>query len=149
MNTSGSTTTGRRALRSVRLPAYVDDGLRVLARRTGRDVSAVVNELLEEGLRMRRIPGIVFGDSRGGRVARIAGSGLAVWEIARAYRDVDSDWRRLSESYHWLTEGQLRAGLAYAEAYPDEIAERIGVDEEWTPERVWQTHPFTRPEQRA
>jgi hypothetical protein len=38
-----------------------------------------MNELLDEGLKMRRIPGIVFGDSRGGRVARVAGSGLAVY----------------------------------------------------------------------
>jgi uncharacterized protein (DUF433 family) len=144
-----NTTRAGKAPRSVRLPNGVDDGLQVLARRTGRDVSAVVTELLDEGLKMRRIPGIVFGDSRGGRVARVAGTGLAVWEIARAYRDVDFDSQRLADAYHWLQEGQLRAALAYAEAYPDEIAARIALDEEWAPERVWQTHPFTRPEQRA
>ena len=134
-----------RTARSVRLPVHVDEGLQVLARRTGRDVSAVVNELLDEGLRMRRIPGIVFRDSRRGRVARLAGTGVDVWEVARSLQDVGSDWQRLREGYHWLSEEQLRAALAYAEAYPDEIAARIEADEQWTPERVWQTYPFTRP----
>jgi uncharacterized protein (DUF433 family) len=129
----------------VRLPEHVDDWLQGLARQTGRDVSAVVNELLDEGLRMRRIPGIVFGDSRSGRVARIAGTGLAVWEIARAFQDVEGDWSLLREEYHWLTDGQLRAAVAYAQAYPDEIAARIELDEQWTPERLWETYPFMRP----
>ena len=35
--------------------------------------------MLDEGLKMRRIPGIVFGDSRHARVARLAGTGLAVY----------------------------------------------------------------------
>ena len=132
--------------RSVRLVDRVDHGVQALARRTGRDISAVVNELLDEGLRMRRIPGIVFGDSRHGRIARVAGTGLAVYEVVRTFREVGEDRRRLREAYHWLSETQLRSALAYAEAYPQEIEERLRADEEWTPERLWQTYPFMRPE---
>jgi uncharacterized protein (DUF433 family) len=129
----------------VRLVDRVDEGVQALAERTGRDRSSVVNELLDEGLKMRRIPGIVFGDSRHGRVARVAGTGLGVHEVVRTFRTVGSDWTRLREAYHWLSEQQLRSALAYAEAYPQDIEARLRADEEWTPEQLWQTYPFMRP----
>lgn len=116
-----------------------------IAERTGRDFSAIVNELLEEALKMRRIPGIYFADTPSGRTAKVAGSGLGVWEIVMGYRSVDEDWDRLQQSYHWLTEYQLRSALAYAEAYPDEIERRIQIDEQWTPEKLYETYPFMRP----
>jgi uncharacterized protein (DUF433 family) len=134
-----------RRQRSVRLLEEVDEGIGRIAERTGRDFSAVVNELLDEALKMRRIPGIVFVDSPSGRVAKIAGTGIGVWEIIMGCRDVDEDWCRLREGYHWLTETQLRTALAYAEAYPEEIERRIEIDEQWTPERVWEMYPFMRP----
>ena len=100
-------------------------------------------------LKMRRIPGIVFGDSRRGRIARLAGTGLAVYEVVRTLREVDNDPARLRTAYHWLTEPQLRSALAYAEAYPEEIEERLNDDADWTPEKLWQTYPFMRPDARA
>jgi uncharacterized protein (DUF433 family) len=138
-----------RRQRSVRLLERVDEGIEGIAERTGRDFSAIVNELLDEALKMRRIPGIVFVDSPSGRVAKIAGTGLGVWEIIMSHRVVDEDWDRLREEYEWLTEFQLRAALAYAEAYPEEIERRIQLDERWTPERVWETYPFMRPSHRS
>ena len=117
-------------------------------RRTGRDFSSVANEMLTEAVKMRRIPGIVFGDSPTGRVALIAGTGLKVWLVISAYRNLGEDWESLKEAYHWLDEFQLRAALAYAEAYSDEIEERIRRNEEWTPERVYATYPFMKPPDR-
>lgn len=134
-----------RKQRSVRLLEEVDKGVVGLAERTGRDFSAIVNELLEEALKMRRIPGIYFADTPSGRTAKVAGSGLGVWEIVMGYRSVDEDLDRLQQSYHWLTEYQLRSALAYAEAYPDEIERRIQIDEQWTPEKLYETYPFMRP----
>jgi len=79
-------------------------------RRTGRDFSTVVNERLLESNKMRRIPGILFVDSpSGGRVARVAGTGLEVFEIVQAHRSVENSWQRLKESFHWLSDTQLRA----------------------------------------
>jgi uncharacterized protein (DUF433 family) len=138
-----------RSPRSIRFVQRVDDGVQDLARRTGRDVSSVVNEMLDEGLKMRRIPGIVFGDSRSGRVARVAGTGLGVWEIIRALKELDNDPARLRTAFHWLTDQQLRSALAYAEAYPEEIEVRIRLEERWTPERLQETYPFTRADSRA
>ena len=61
---------------------------------------------------------------------------------------MDEDWERLRASYHWLSDNQLRAALAYAAAYPEEIEERLRADERWTPETLWATYPFTRPRTR-
>lgn len=132
--------------KTVRIPEEILEPIEDECRRTGRDFSAVVNERLEESNRMRRIPGIVFVDSpSGGRVARVAGTGLEVFEIVQAYRSVESSWPRLRESFDSLSDNQLRAALAYAEAYPEEIEEQIRRDERWTAEVVWQQYPFMRP----
>ena len=135
--------------RTIRLEADVAEGVENLARESGRDFSAIVNELLDETLKMRRIPGIYFADTPSGRVATIAGSGLGVWEIIMGYRSVDEEWDRLRESFHWLTEHQLRVALAFFEAYPEEIEDRIQRDERWTPEKVYETYPFMRPPHKA
>ena len=94
--------------RTLQLEESIAEGVENLAKQSGRDFSAVVNELLDETLKMRRVPGIFFVDTPSGRVATIGGTGLGVWEIIMGYRAVDDDWERLREGYHWLTEYQLR-----------------------------------------
>jgi uncharacterized protein (DUF433 family) len=132
--------------KTVRIPEEVLRPIEDECRRTGRDFSAVVNERLLESNKMRRIPGVVFVDSpSGGRVARVAGTGIEVFEIVQAYRSVESSWPRLREAFDWLSENQLRAAIAYAEAYPDEIEELLRRDEQWTPETIWERYPFMRP----
>lgn len=132
--------------KTVRMPEEVLGPIEDECRRTGRDLSTVINERLLESNKMRRIPGIVFADdASGGRVARVAGTGLDVFEIVQGYRSVESSWTRLRDSFHWLSDAQLRAALAYAEAYPQEIEARIRREEQWAPEAVWQRYPFTRP----
>lgn len=133
---------------SIRLPEETRDAIQETCRRTGRDFSSVANEMLSEAVKMRRIPGVVFVDSPVGRVARVAGTGLDVFEIVNAYRGMGQDLERLRGAYHWLSDLQLKAALAYAEAYPDEIEARIALDSRWTPEEVWTAYPFTRPEWR-
>ncbi|MEZ4522075.1 MAG: hypothetical protein R3A46_10610 [Thermomicrobiales bacterium] len=86
-----------RKQRSVRLLEEVDGGIVALAERTGRDFSAIVNELLDKALKMRHIPWIYFADTPSGRTAKVAGSGLGIWEIIMGYRSVDKDWARLQE----------------------------------------------------
>jgi uncharacterized protein (DUF433 family) len=133
---------------SLRIPREMRADIEAISRRTGRDFSGVAKEMLAEAIKMRRIPGIIFADSPSGRVAKVAGTGLGVFEIARDWRDMGGDWERLRQAYHWLTEHELRAAVAYAEAYPEEIEERLRADEYWTPERVWETYPFMRPRTR-
>lgn len=87
-------------------------------------------ELLEEIHRMRRVPGIIFADDTGGRVPRIAGTGLEVWEIISTYQAVDRSWDQLRTAFEWLSQEQLRAAIAYYETYPDEIEARLIEEEE-------------------
>jgi hypothetical protein len=61
--------------------------------------SALATELLEEALRMRRAPGVVFVDGPTGRRAALAGTGLDVWEIAATWRAGGNEFSHLRESY--------------------------------------------------
>lgn len=133
---------------SIRIPEDTRRDIEDTARRSGRTFSSVANEMLDEAVRMRRIPGIAFHDTPSGREAVIAGTGLDVWEIARSYRDNGRDWDLLQQEYDWLEERQLRAALAYAEAYPEEIEEALADSDRWTPEHGWSTYPVTRPPRR-
>ena len=90
---------------------------------------------------MRRWPGILFVNSPAGHRARVAGTGLDVWEIVATYQSVDENFTRTKRAYHWLTEPQLRAALGYYAAYPKEIDTQIARNEAWTKERLSQRHP--------
>jgi uncharacterized protein (DUF433 family) len=114
----------------------------------GKSWSAITNELLEEAIRMRRVPGIVFVDGPVGRRAAIAGTGLDVWEIIATWREGGKSYETLRQSYPWLTEAQLRSALAYYEIYPSEVDARLENEELLTPEHVWQEFPFLKPRNR-
>jgi uncharacterized protein (DUF433 family) len=114
----------------------------------GKSWSAITNELLDEAIRMRRVPGIGFMDGATGRRAALAGTGLDVWEIIATWQEGGQSFEELRENYPWLTEAQLRAALAYYELYPSEIDARLQREAQWTPERVWQEFPFSRPRNR-
>jgi uncharacterized protein (DUF433 family) len=131
---------------SLRIPEEARQVILETVRRTGRDFSSVANELLLEGAKMRRIPGVVFADGPAGRRATIAGTGLDVFEVVGTYRAVDNNWDRLRTALDWLTEVQLRAALAYAEAYPEEIDERLREENLWRSEAIWSRYPFMRPQ---
>jgi len=130
---------------SIWIPEQVRVEIEETARRSRRDFSSVATEMLEEAVKLRRIPGIAFADEPTGRVARVAGTGIEVWEIVQVYRDENEDWEHLREGFHWLTETQLRAALAYAEAYPDDIDERLRREDQLTIEKIWERFPFTKP----
>jgi uncharacterized protein (DUF433 family) len=113
-----------------------------------RTWSALAAELLQEAIRMRRAPGIVFVDGAVGRRAVVAGTGLDVWEVVATWKTSGGDFGKLRKSYPWLTEAQLRAPLSYYELYPAEIDARLERETRWTPERVARELPFARPRSR-
>jgi uncharacterized protein (DUF433 family) len=82
-------------------------------------------ELLDEVRKMRSVPGIVFADEVSGRVPRIAGTGLEVFEVITTYEAVDRSWERLMAAFHWLTPEQLRSAVAYYEAFPEDVLVRM------------------------
>jgi len=113
-----------------------------IARERNKDFSAVTKELLEEAIKMHRCPGIVFSEGVQGRRARIAGTGIEVWEVIAAYRTVDERFERLKVLFHWLSEPQLRAALGYYRAYTDEIECLIAQNENWSRETLYEKFPF-------
>ena len=95
--------------KSLRIPQETVKEIEQLASESGRDFSSIVKDLLIEAIKMRHCPGIIFAEGVTGRRARVAGTGLEVWEIVSTFKGVHQDFKRLKKAYHWLTEQQLRA----------------------------------------
>ena len=131
--------------KGIRIPDELDRAISRESEVRGKSWSATTTELLEEGIRMRRVPGIGFVDGPAGRRAVVAGTGLDVWEVVATWKEGGGGQEALRRSYPWLTEAQLRAALAYYETYPSEIDARLEREAQWTPERVRREFPFSRP----
>lgn len=104
--------------------------------RRGKPANALANELLEEALKMRRCPGILFSEGVTGRRARIAGTGVEVWEVIYEYQIVGENVGALKKALPHLSEKQIIAAFSYYKAYPEEIDELIQNNEAITPETV-------------
>lgn len=128
--------------KSLRIPEKILKEIERIAEEAQKDFSRVTNELLEEAVKTHRCPGVVFTEGVRGRRARVAGTGIEVWEIIAAYQSVGKNLNRLKRAYHWLTSQQLQAALGYYKAYPEEIDRLIAANEGQTPERVHERHPF-------
>ncbi len=106
------------------------------------DFSTLANELLEEAARMRRCPGIVFAYGPTGRRARVAGTGIDVWEVIATFRSLKGNIRRLRKAYPHLAQFQLLAALNYYRHFKDEIDRRIASNAAWTSARTRERHAF-------
>ena len=83
-----------------------------------------------EAERLRRVPGIYFGNESDGRRAKIAGTGIDVWEIINDWNWFGRDFDVLCYEKNWLTPDQLRAALNYYALYPEEIDQFIAENDE-------------------
>jgi len=128
--------------KSLRIPEKILKEIERIAEEAHKDFSRVTNELLDEAVKTHRCPGIVFTEGVRGRRARVAGTGIEVWEIIAVYQSVGKNLNRLKRAYHWLATPQLQAALGYYKAYPEEIDRLIAANEGQTPERVRERHPF-------
>ena len=132
----------------VPIPTDIHAEIEEIAAKTGRDLSDVAAEMLTEAVKMRRVPGIWFNNSGvWGRVPCMAGTGIKVYLVIQSYRAMNGDWEQLREAYHWLDEWQLRAALAYAEAYPEDIEPHLLTEEQEKAliEDLWSKYPATKP----
>ncbi|MBM4325491.1 MAG: hypothetical protein FJ115_18230 [Deltaproteobacteria bacterium] len=130
--------------KSLRLPPETTKQIEQMAKETGQDFSNVTKDLLQEAIKMRRCPGILFAEGTSGRRARVAGSGIEVWEVIAVYKSMREDFKRLQKTYHWLSGGQLKAALGYYINYPQEIDRIIEQNEQWTEEKVRDRYTFMR-----
>lgn len=111
--------------RSVRFRPWVAREIDRLARRARRPFSEVAQDLLEEALRMRQCPGIYFADEPAGREAKVAGTGLGVWEVIRDFLAGGRSEATLRKALPHLTPAQVKAALLYYERWRDEIDDLI------------------------
>ena len=130
--------------KSMRIPEELVKEVQTIAQESGKEFSTMARELLEEAIKMRCCPGIIFSEGVSGYRARIAGSGREAWEVIANYKSVGEDFERLRNIYHWLTEQQLRAAIGYYRKYPGEIDQLITQNESWTRERIHEGYPFLR-----
>ena len=128
--------------KSLRLSDDIVREIDDMAKRDKKDFTAVTNELLEEAIKAHRSPGIIYSEGVRGKRARIAGTGIEVWEIIAVYKSSGQTFKRLRLSYHWLTEQQIKAALGYYSLYREEIDALIAENDQWTPESIKQKYPF-------
>jgi uncharacterized protein (DUF433 family) len=130
--------------KSLRIPQDTVVEIERMASESGCDFSSMTKDLLMEAIKIRRCPGIIFADGVTGRRARVAGTGLEVWEIIATYKSVNQNYKRLKKAYHWLAEQQLRAAIGYYNAYRDEIDLQINRNQSWSKETVLNQYPYLR-----
>jgi len=110
---------GKTSVMTLRLAPEVARGVELLARRFGHRPAQVGARLVEEGLRRRDFPHIELRDTVAGRVAYLAGTRFAVYWVARAVRGGLTP-EEFAREYEMPVE-RVRAALAYAAAFPEEI----------------------------
>lgn len=128
--------------KTLRLPAEAVKDIEKLAKSAGKDFSGQAKDLLVEAIKMRRCPGIIFVDGPSGRRARIAGTGIDVWELIATFKGLAEDYEQLNKSYHWLNEPQIRATLSYYALYPGEIDDAISQNETLDHHEIIRRFPF-------
>lgn len=128
--------------KSMRIKEQTVKEIEQIARESEREFSNIANELLEEAIRAYRCPGIIFTEGTTGRRARIAGTGIEVWEVIAAFKGLGKDINRLHKTYHWLTEQQFRAAMGYYRIYTEEIDRLISQNEGLTKEHIHKKYPF-------
>lgn len=117
---------------TVRLAEATERWIEREAKRTKLSKGALLQNLAEESIRMRRFPGLAFRGPEHGRRPWVIGTALDVWEIIEAYRAMGMA-RLLAEGD--VPESKVQLALRYYETYPDEIdqaiAENKRSEEEW------------------
>ena len=117
---------------SMRLRAPTMERLESHSRLRGESKSRVAEQLIEEGLRMQDHPQIVFRDGPAGRRAALA-VGPDVWEVIGTIRSSGKkgeEAERVAAEWGALAPTDVRAAVAYYAEYPDEIDERIRLNQE-------------------
>ncbi|MGH2583360.1 MAG: DUF433 domain-containing protein [Dehalococcoidia bacterium] len=108
----------------------------------------MTTDLLTEEEKMRRVPGIIFVDGAMGRRARVAGTGLEVFEIINGYESVGEDLEGLLEAFHWLKAEQILAALHYYREFPEEIGAILDEMEAMVPPEIQAQYKSKRRRQR-
>lgn len=117
---------------SFRLPEKLLDDLEQESRSVGTSVTSLVSTLLQEGLKTRRFPGIIYRDGPTGRRAVLSGGGGDVWEVIRDLRHARGRGRARIDNMvveTGLTPNRIQLAADFYASFPDEIDDQIEADE--------------------
>lgn len=112
---------------SFRLPEELLSRIEAQAASEGRSVSGLVSALLDEGVKTRRFPGVVYRDGPTGRRAGLA-SGPDVWEIIRDVQRAEGrEEQRIKRvaGEAGISPALVRLAIDFYVAFPSEVDERI------------------------
>lgn len=118
---------------SARFSTKVLDQLEAQSDRLGESKARVAERLIDEGLQIDEYPGILFRPGPTGRRAGVAG-GPDVWEIVRDLKGAAQAGEQAPieavASVTGLDRGKVELAASYYAAYPEDIDERIRMNEE-------------------
>lgn len=119
----------RRHVFSIRMKGSTVRALHEEALRYQTAPRTLAEQMVEEGVRMRRHPGIVFVERAGGRrdAALAARPRLSVWQIAQTARASTS--AAVAAKYLSLDVPAVERALAYATEHADEIDRQIAAND--------------------
>ena len=116
---------------SFRLPEELLERIEAESRSVGASITQLVSSLLDEGLKTRRFPGVVYRDGPLGRRAALVG-GPDVWEVVRDLaaapgRGMDRVESLVAET--GLTTASVLLAADFYGSFPGEIDALIEADE--------------------
>ncbi len=106
---------------SLRVAENVKLELEQIARRFGTSPATLGADYVTQGVRTTRHPSIEFRQTPAGRMAYVRGVRLPVWLAVETTEDCGGDAAKAARLLR-LPLLLLKAALAYAKAFPDEIA---------------------------
>src|SRR6266540_1522499 len=121
--------------KSLRIQKDIARAIQESAESSGKDFSSVTNELLAEAVKLRACPGILFADGPSGRRARIAGTGIDVWEVIEAYRGLGRKWARLR------TTASKVGWIGLIQGQPSGVEPGSGQPPRFAVARIWRGRP--------
>jgi uncharacterized protein (DUF433 family) len=128
---------------SMRLPDSVRQTIERMARRERRTPAEMAALLLEEKVRERTHPLILFRDTAVGRQASVRGTRLLVWHVMMVARDLEMDPAKVAEHLQWSLP-EIQAAFRYTQDYPEEIWGEVEANDAVTLEDLQRTLPGVR-----
>jgi len=115
---------------SFRLPEELLARLEAEGRASETSVTALVASILDEGLKTRRFPGVVYRDGVAGRRAALVG-GPDIWEVVRDLRSTPGRGMKRIENLAAEIDvpvSQVRVAADFYVEHPTEIDHLIALD---------------------
>jgi hypothetical protein len=88
---------------------------------TGQPPGSLAAAYVKEGVKRSRFPAIEFRDGTPGRVAYVTGTRWPVWMVVDLVKDLCGNTAKAAKRLE-KPEPIVKMALAYADAYPEEIA---------------------------